>query len=400
MRILMCHNRYLIPGGEDMSTAQESALLREAGYEVDLVEYDNAEIARLGRLRTALGTMWSQTAYRHIGGLLAGGRYDVLHVQNFFPLLSPSIIHAAARHGVPVVLSLRNYRLFCANAALFRDGRQCLDCVGLFVPLHGIRHGCYRNSRSASAAVAAMAGLHRMLGTWSNRVHAFVAVSGHVRQRYVQAGFPADRIFVKHNALAADPPAREAPPLDRTVYSGRLSREKGVDVLIRAWRRLDVATELHLIGSGEDEERLKQVAEGDPRIRFRGRLDHATTMAEMAAARLSVLPALWDEPFGRSALESLAVGTPALVSDVGGLPEIVADGGGGEVVPAGSAEALADAVHRWLADPELHGARRREALQKYRSRFSTAASTRRLVEIYRHAGVAPGGSEAAVPLTF
>src|SRR5262249_18509694 len=170
MRILMLHNRYLVPGGEDVSVPAEAALLARHGHEVELLEQDNRRVEELGKTRTAMRALWSSEAMRLVTAKLRACRFDVLHVQNFFPLWSPSVYYAAARCRVPVVQTLRNYRLLCSNAVFFRKNRVCEDCLGRFAPWPGIVHACYRNSRAASSVVTAMIGLHKIAGTWLNRV--------------------------------------------------------------------------------------------------------------------------------------------------------------------------------------------------------------------------------------
>ena len=131
MKVLMLHNRYLVSGGEDHATAADVALLREHGQQVALLEQDNSAIAELGRTRTAIGTLWSSRSRVRVEKELHAGDYDILHVQNFFPLWSPSVYYAASRCRVPVVQTLHNYRLFCINSFLFRDNHVCEDCSRL-----------------------------------------------------------------------------------------------------------------------------------------------------------------------------------------------------------------------------------------------------------------------------
>src|SRR5215472_7294683 len=137
MNILMLHNRYLAPGGEDQSTAAEANLLQQQGCVVELLEEDNRRVEQLGKARTAVRTIWSSESFQRIHEKLRTKKFDLLHVQNFFPLWSPSVYYAAAHAGVPVVQTLRNYRLICANAIFFRENHVCEDCLGSFMPWHG-----------------------------------------------------------------------------------------------------------------------------------------------------------------------------------------------------------------------------------------------------------------------
>lgn len=156
-------------GGEDESCDSEEQLLRENGHQVDSYQESNHRIAKLNPLALAGRTIWSQEAYRTVECQLATADYDLIHVQNFFPLISPSVYYAARSRGVPVVQTLRNYRLMCPNGLFFRDGRPCEDCVGKFFPYPGVINRCYRNSLSASSIIATMLSVHLAYALGHNR---------------------------------------------------------------------------------------------------------------------------------------------------------------------------------------------------------------------------------------
>src|ERR1700743_365299 len=231
MKILMLHNRYLIPGGEDHVAAAETALLRDYGHEVELLEEDNHRIEHLGKARLALNTVWSAESYHRIDQKLRGGNFDIIHVQNFFPLWSPSVYYAASRNKVAVVQTLHNYRLMCVNSLLFRDQHICEECLGRFMPWRGILHACYRDSRAASAVVAGMVGSHKLIGTWHKRVATYIAVSEFTREKYIAGGFPAEKIVTKPNFLYPTPEPGSGGG-GYALYVGRLSYEKGIAAML------------------------------------------------------------------------------------------------------------------------------------------------------------------------
>src|ERR1700743_1337736 len=235
MKILMLHNRYLLPGGEDQVTTAETALLVEYAHEVELMEEDNRRVEQLGKARLALRTIWSQESYQRINEKLRAGTFDIVHVQNFFPLWSPSIYYAASRNKVPVVQTLHNYRLMCVNSLLFRDQNVCEDCLGKFLPWHGIMHGCYRNSRMASSVVAGMIGVHKLAATWHKRIAAYIAVSEFTREKYIAGGFLPEKIVVKPNFLHPTP-EQGLGGGGYALYVGRLSHEKGIVTMLEAWK--------------------------------------------------------------------------------------------------------------------------------------------------------------------
>ncbi len=385
LRILMAHNRYQTPGGEDRSTHDEAELLRSAGHHVDLWEVSNEKIAGGGGIGTALGAIWSTAAVAELKRRLRVQTYDLLHVQNYFPLLSPAILSVASRNGVATVQHLRNYRHLCVNAGFFRDGRPCRDCAKASWPWRGIVHKCYRGSRAASSVPAASVAVHRMIGTYANDVDAYIAISDCVRDAHVAGGFPADRIHRRFSAIL--PGKRIA--IDRRrreiLCASRLTPEKGVHRLIRIWRRRPRAATLAIAGSGPLEEELRRQAGDDPSILFLGQLDPAAARDRMAHALAVINCSLWPEPFGRTPVEAFASGIPAIVTEAGGLAESVVDGVNGLIVPPGDDERLDGALTRLIDEEGLAGSLGEGAAREYERKFhprTVAAETER---IYRQA---------------
>jgi len=156
MRVGIFHNRYFERGGEDVAADAEAALLGKAGHQVHRFTADNRETltrSPLAPVRTAFTAHWNPETPRQVDAFLDAHPVDVAHVHNFFPVLSPSLHWALARRGVPVVQTLHNYRLLCANGLFLRDGKPCEDCVTRG-PWNALRHGCYRGSRAQTAVWA------------------------------------------------------------------------------------------------------------------------------------------------------------------------------------------------------------------------------------------------------
>lgn len=338
MRILMMHTRYQLRGGEDESAEIEAAMLRRHGHEVRTYFRDNSDLEGVGLGRVALRTIWNQGAYRETQRIIRSERPDVVHVQNTFPLLSPAIIQAASRSGVPVVQSLRNYRLMCLSATMFRRGVSCELCVGAN-PLAGVRHGCYRGSRAASAVVAAMLLTHRSIGTWSRAVTRFIAPSEFTRQKYLEGGFDAASISVKPNMIDPDPGIGTGGG-GFVLFVGRLSEEKGLASLLAAWRLQPRPGRLVIIGEGPLGEMVREAAVVDSGVEWIGRRSLVETLEMMGSARAVVVPSECHETFGRVAVESFAKGTPVIASRAGGLPELVIPGENGWLFEPGNVAEL------------------------------------------------------------
>ncbi len=382
MRILCCHNFYQRPGGEDLSFEAEARLLESRGHEVHRHTVHNDDIKDRTALGTAVSTLWSRHSHRDVRALIRKFRPDIVHCTNTFPLLSPSIYYAAASEGVPVVQALRNYRLLCVNGYLMRQDRVCEECIGS-LPWRGVLHKCYRESRAASAVVAAMVGLHRALGTWRRNVSRYYALTEFSRRKFIEGGLPAARIAVKPNFLDPDP-GEGGGEGGSVVFVGRLSREKGIETLLHSWDLVRTDIELRIIGDGPLRPLVENAAASNPVIRFRGRLNHEEVLEEIGSARALVLPSLWFEGFPRAIVESFAKGTPVIASGIGSMAEIVEDGRTGLLVLPGHAHQLADAVERLTRGDEWRPMRT-AARAEFTAKYTADVNYEILMSIYREA---------------
>ena len=382
MKVLLCHSYYTQRGGEDRSFEEERELLQANGNEV--IEYvrSNEELLGRGKFASAATTLWNRQAGREVAALIERHRPDVLHATNTFPLISPSVCDVAHRAGVAVVQALRNYRLLCANSYLMRDGQPCEACVGKTVPLPAIQHRCYRDSAAASAVVAAMQVYHRTVGVWRNRVDTFFTLTQFARQKFVDAGLPANRIHVKYNSVSPDPGVGDGNG-GYAVFVGRLSPEKGVGTVLAAWQANRELPPLVIVGDGPLRGEVDAAASRDARITVRGELSNAEAQRVIGAASLLVMPSLWYETFGRTIAEAYATGTPVVASRLGAMAELVEEDIAGKLFAPGDAADLARQVAALTSLPaEERAAMRRRARQAYEQQFTPAHNYRRLLEIY------------------
>ena len=379
MRILSIHNAYQIRGGEDVSTAAEQSLLRHYGHTVDVYEENNEQIAEMDSAQLVGRTLWSQESYDKVKTMLRTHRYDVVHVQNFFPLISPSVYYAARSEHVPVVQTLRNYRLICRNALFFRDGKVCEDCMGKAIPYPGIVHGCYREDRGASAAVASMVTSHRFLRTWHRMVDQYVTLTQFARNKMIEGGLPADKVVVKPNFVAPEPTLGEGKG-NYALYVGRLSVEKGLDTLLDAWKQLENPIPLKIVGDGPLADMV--TAASGHRIEWLGRRPMEEVHQLMGDAQFLVFPSKWYETFGRVAVEAFATGTPVIASKIGAIAEIVQPGYTGLHFTPGDAQDLARQVTHMLAHPEQQAIMRHNARQEFEAKYTSAANYAQLMAIY------------------
>ena len=202
MRILLVHNRYRsgAPSGENRVVDQEGEALEALGHEVMRFGRSSDEIGQWPVAKKAslpARTIWSRETYRDLKAVLREHRPEVVHVHNTFPLLSAAVLYACRDARVPVVATIHNYKLACANGSFFRDGAVCHDCAhGL--PVRAVLHGCYRESRAATAPVALAMGVHRQ--AWRSLVSAYIFISA------------SQRDLLRESGLAPEPRIRQVQP--------------------------------------------------------------------------------------------------------------------------------------------------------------------------------------------
>lgn len=380
-RVLLVHNYYQQPGGEDEVFVGEGRLLEERGHAVARYAVHNDAVRGVGRARLAAGAVWSRASYRALRALIRAERPDVVHVHNTMPLISPSAYFGAAAEGVPVVQTVHNYRHLCANGLLLRDGAPCHACVGRRVGLPGVVHACYRGSRAATATVVATNALHRAAGTWSRRVGVYVALTEFARRRLLEGGLPAERLVVKPNFVDPDPGAGRGAG-GYAVFVGRLAPEKGVRTLLAAWRALGAALPLRIVGDGPLAPEVARAAAEIPGVTWLGRRTPAEVLALVGDAACLVCPSEWYETFGRVIAEAFAAGTPVVASEIGALAELVRVGETGLLFPPGDPAALAAAVRRLLGDPPRLARMRVAARHEFEQRFTADRNYDALVRIY------------------
>ncbi len=382
MRILLVHNQYQQAGGEDVVFAAEGVLLRKFGHKILEYTKDNQAIGHMSRLGLLADTLWSRRAYAELREILRRQCPDLVHFHNTFPLISPAAYYAAMAEGVPVVQTLHNYRLLCANGMLFRSGGPCEDCISKTLPWPAVAYACYRDSRAASGVVATMQSIHRRLGTWTQKVDRYIALTRFAKVAFVRGGLPADRIAVKPN-FVPDPglPARDAPSRRGALFVGRLSEEKGLETLAAAWRKLDLP--LKVLGDGPLMGTLGRDA--PPNLHLSGARGHDEVIPAMWKSAFLVMPSIWYEGFPMVLVEAFAAGLPVVASRLGAMAELVEDGKTGLLFAPGDPEDLAAKV-RWAEEHPKEMRRMGENSRRvYEENYTPKVNYRQLMAIYEQA---------------
>jgi glycosyltransferase involved in cell wall biosynthesis len=390
LNIISVHNHYLTAGGEDQVFESEARLLRERGHQVTQVEEQNAFPDSVSKkIGMAVDCVWSRRWHREFRELLQKSRPDVVHIHNFFPRISPSIYYACRREGVPVVQTLHNYRLLCAGAELYRDGKVCEECLDHGV-LRGVRYGCYQGSKLGTAVLTLMVDVHRRAHTWSNMVDCYIALTEFSRSKLISGGLPADRIRVKPNFVLPDPGPKTGRG-DYALFVGRLVKSKGVPALLEAWKELS-AIPLHIVGDGPCREQIEteQKAGTLPSVTYRGRLPRAETLAAMKNARFLVFPSEWYEGFPVTIAEAFACGVPVVGSRLGAMQEIIADGVTGLHFQAGDLQDMRRKMQwAWEHPAEIQEMGRR-ARQEFEQKYTAEQNILMLESAYEFAMISRG----------
>lgn len=392
MNIVVCHNFYQRPGGEDQVFADETALLESRGHRVvrytlhnDAVNGSGGKTGRLGLVRD---TVWNGRVYDELRGLVRRERAEVVHFHNTFPLMSPAAWYAARRAGAAVVQTLHNYRLACPGSLFLRDGEVCEKCLGKSVPWPGAVHKCYRGDAAASAVTVGMLALHRAAGTYRRAVDLYISLTEFGRRKYVEARLPADKIVVKPNFVGTDRGIGDGRGDERGpfgLFVGRLDVGKGLEVVLGAWSRLAGPARLVVLGDGPLAPLVKEASGRDARIEWRGRQPMDEVYRVMGQAAFLIMPSVWYEAMPRTLVESYSKGTPILASGLGAMAELIEPGRTGLHFTPGSETDLADKV-RWAFDhPGEMGQMRRIARQTFEERYTADENYRLMCQIYARA---------------
>jgi glycosyltransferase involved in cell wall biosynthesis len=381
MNILLIHNQYQQFGGEDTIFATEADLLESYGHKVYRYQVDNHQLKKMNPVTLTKATIWNSKVYREVRTLIKETKTQIAHFHNTFPLISPSAYYAAKAEGIPVIQTIHNFRLLCANALFFRDGQICEQCSIQKNPLPGIIHSCYRNSFTATTAATLMVQLHSLIGTWSKAIDLFIAYSHFAHEKLIQGGLPKDKIVFKTNFLYPIPEI-ETGQGNYALFVGRLAPEKGTGTLLKAWEKLGDKIPLKIVGDGPLAPQVVAATNKIPGVEWLGKKPLTEVYKLMGDASFLVIPSEWYETFGRVGIEALAKGTPLIVSKVGALSELVKHQYNGLHFRLGDSEDLIAQV-QWMLDRPLElNQMRYHARCEFEAKYTAIDNYQRLMEIY------------------
>lgn len=401
MKIILVHNKYKQPGGEDVVFDQERKLLEHYGHEVQVYcrsNWDTDSYPGVQKFVLLKKALWSEETYKEFSEILQREKPDVVHVHNTWVMISPSIYWACKAANVPVVQTFHNYRLLCPAGTFFRDGKTCEECVDFGVH-RSVVHGCYRDSIHETAAMTLMVYAHKWKGTWTNAIDSYIALSQFSKEMFLKGGLPADRVFLKTNFVHPDPGVC-VDKADYAVFIGRLSPEKRVSTILNAWTEMKSRIELLIIGGGPEAEDLQKDASHLSQVHFKGYLPREQALGHLRRARFLIFSSEWYENFPVTIAEAFACGVPVICSKLGAMKEIVEHGRTGLHFTSGDASDLAAKVEWAWAHPEEMQKMGMAARREFETKYTADKNYPQLMAIYqaaiaRHKPLAPPSENAA-----
>lgn len=328
--ILIVHNYYQIPGGEDTVVANEKKMLEEHGHKVILYTRNNSELKEMSKFRKMLlplTTIFNPRTYKDIKRIIKEEHIEIVHVHNTLNLISPAVYYAAISEKLPVVQTIHNFRLLCPGATFYRDGRICEDCMTKGLSC-AIKHSCYRNSKLQTSVCVISTKIHRLMGIYG-RINYICLTEFNKEKLLSLKQINADRVFIKPNFVEhIESFIPEEQRDNQLVFAGRLDKLKGIDYLMEAWRQMkDKAPKLVVCGTGPMEEWCRKfVSDNALNVEMKGFVSNEDVRKIIANSRALILPTQWYEGFPMSIVEAYSVGTPVVCSDLGNSGSVVQDG--------------------------------------------------------------------------
>ena len=383
MKILQLHNSYIYRGGEDAVVESEKNLLSEYGHSVFQLKRENkSEIRNLkDKLKVAANLSYSNRSKTFVDNEIKKFKPDLAHIHNFFPLWTTSIFDACIENNIPIVLTLHNYRTICANGLFFRKNKVCEKCLN-HSSYYSVLYGCYQNSRLKSIPVAKMIDNNKKNNIWEKKINRFIVLTNFAKNKFIQANFPKNKIKVKPNFISTKilPDTTNDILKKNCLYVGRLSQEKGIKTLLKAWE--SISFPLKIFGDGPFYNKLNK---NQPNVNFLGEHSRDKIIKEMKLAKFLIFPSECYEGFPMTVLEAFSLGLPVLASNIGVMKEIIEDNHNGILFKTGNFIDLNKKINWLLANPNECQRLAQNALKDYSTKYSKEENYKTLIEIYKEA---------------
>lgn len=384
MKILFIHNQYVFRGGEDTVFESESHLLEQQGHEVQVVVFDNKNITSLKeKIVAGLMTFFNLTSANILKQKILEFQPDIIHVHNFFPLASPSIFFVAYRTKIPIVMTLHNYRLICPSAILYRNSTVCELCINKSFALKGVLNGCYRHSKIQTLLLAAMSWIHTISKTWQRKITRYIALTDFEKRKFLDSSLhlKCEQIMVKPNFV--EEYGYQLNKKDYFIYIGRLSEEKGIETILKAFENSNL--KLYILGTGPLEVKVKDSTDTHHNIVWLGFQYKEEVVKKLKGAKALVFGSVCYETFGMTIIEAFSTATPVICSDLGASAELVQHGINGLHFKAGNSVDLSEKID-WINNhPDQHQVMCTNARKEYEAKYTAEKNYTIMMTIYKEA---------------
>lgn len=381
-RILIVHNYYQIPGGEDTVVENEKKLLEEQGHFVVLYSRNNLEIKEMNIVKKIFlpyASIFNFRTYWEIKKLIREKRIDIVHVHNTLSLISPSVYYAARVCSIPVIQTVHNFRLLCPGAMFYRDGHICEDCVKLGLRC-AVKYNCYRKSKIQTLICVINSKIHRMIGIYGEIN--YICLTAFNKEKLLSIKqIKGDRVFVKPNftrkKLIFIPKNKRK---NQFIFAGRLDITKGIDILFESWKNMGLgAPKLIVCGKGPMEKWCKDFVNNNKvNIELKGFVSNLEIQELLAVSKALVLPTLLFEGFPMSIVEAYSVGTPVVASDQGNVGSIVIEGKTGSKFNLEIDNSINVAIKRLDDYKDIYTS----TIEEYEKKYSQTSNYNELIKIY------------------
>jgi glycosyltransferase involved in cell wall biosynthesis len=383
MKILQIHNKYLEKGGEDTVVINERRLLEAHGHEVALCEFDNQDLEGISKWQLFTKTFFNRASYDKVSNCIETFKPDVVHIHNVFYTASPSVFFALKKKKIPTVMTIHNYRFGCIQGLLYRENAVCQLCLEKNSALYGLKYKCFKNSFAKSLQLTAVNKFNQWTLKHQNPVKKYIFLADFNKNLLssvlsLKNGKPASiraEGIIKPNYVADCGFAPRAGRENFYLFVGRLNEQKGVKLLINNF--IKNKKNLELIGTGELEEYVKEVATQYPNIRYLGYADNAFIIEKLKKSRGLIVPSLTYEGQPMTILEAFSTGTPVYATNIKNLDSIVEDGDNGYLFEPYNSAYLFMNIDKYDNDAIYINARK-----TYEAKYSPSSNYQQLMGIY------------------
>ena len=381
MKILQIHNSYTKKGGEDGVLEAERNLLTSGGNQVEQVLFTNEGLSKWEKIHLLYKSIYNGSAAKTLNEKIESFQPDIIHIHNLFYVASPAILYEAQKRNIPLVFTVHNFRLICSGALLLRNGQVCEFCTQKKFPLSGIKYKCFQSSALKTAQLTLVTGIHKLLGTWRNKVDAYVTLTNFVKNKLVNSSLrlPEEKIFVKPNFTYEKGWETSEKRQNFFLFVGRLSREKGIHILLEASKQGDFR--LEIIGDGEMKQVVQEAMQSNPNIIYHGFQGQDFIVEKMKQCKALLFPSIWYEGMPLTLLEAFSTGTPVIISDIDNLNEMVSNQYNGLHFKTGNSKDLAEKIYYFQQNAS--STFYENARKTYEELYSPEKNYQELIKIYQ-----------------